>query len=178
MSQTEEIVNRVAKSPLITINLEDYYPAGERLLFDLKDWLFQEMILKEKDFRQQVKEHDWSQYEGKHIALTCSADAIVPSWAYMLITAKLEGYARTIIYGSLVELNKILFRNNLEAIDKKEFQGKKLVIKGCGDPKITEFAYVEITRILKPVASSIMYGEPCSTVPIYKEMRKKELSKN
>ncbi|MDX1630126.1 MAG: DUF2480 family protein [Fulvivirga sp.] len=172
MSDTGEIVNRVAKSPLITLDLQEYYPAGERKVLDIKDWLFQGMILKEKEFRATVKDHDWSQYENCYVAITCSAEAIVPTWAYMLVASKLEGVAKLMIFGSEQELEKIILKESLSQIDPEKYQDKKLVIKGCGDPRITEFAYVEIVRILKPVASSIMYGEPCSTVPIYKKPRK------
>ncbi|MTI20762.1 DUF2480 family protein [Fulvivirga sp. RKSG066] len=173
MAQTGEIINRVEKSPLLTINLEDYYPHGERVQLDIAPWLFQGMILKEKDFRAEVKEHDWSKYQDQFVAITCSADAIVPTWAYMLIASKLQEYAKMFIFGSKTELEKILFKNSLEKINPEDYTDKKLVIKGCSDLKITEFAYVEIVRLLKPVASSIMYGEPCSTVPIYKAPRKK-----
>jgi len=172
MAESGEIVNRVAKSPLVTINLEEFYPKGERVELDIKQWLFQEMILKEKDFRTYVKEHDWSAYKDKYVAVFCSVDAIVPTWAYMLVASKLEEHAKMITYGSLPELEKIIFKDSLSKINPEEYQDKKLVIKGCGNLPISEFAYVEIVRLLKPVASSIMYGEPCSTVPIYKAPRK------
>jgi len=172
MQEQGEIVNRVANSPLITIDLQEYYQEGERINFDIKSWLFQEMILKEKDFRQQVKEHDWSIYQDKYVALNCSVDAIVPTWAYMLLASKLQDYAKNVVFGSINDLEKIIFKESLNKINTEEFEGKKLVIKGCGDLPVSEFAYVEIVRILKPVASSIMYGEPCSTVPIYKAPRK------
>jgi len=173
MADTGEIVNRVAKSPLITLDLQEYYPEGERVSFDIKPWLFQEMILKEKDFRMEVKNHDWSQYKNKYVAISCSADAIVPTWAYMLVASKLQDFVSHVIFGNLDELNKIIFTKALEQkINPEDYADKKLVIKGCGDPKITEYAYVEIVRLLKPVAASIMYGEPCSTVPIYKAPRK------
>lgn len=172
MAEQPEIVNRVAQSPLITFNLEDYYQKGERILFDIKDWLFQGLILREKDFRAAVKEHDWEQYKEKHVAMTCTADAIVPTWAYMLIATKLEPYAATIIHGNLDELEKVLFKNSLDQVDVQEFLDKKVVIKGCGDLPVPEYAYVEITSKLRPVVSSIMYGEPCSTVPLYKKPKK------
>ncbi len=172
MQEQGEIVNRVANSPLITIDLQEYYQEGDRINFDIKSWLFQEMILKEKDFRQKVKEHDWSIYQDKYVAINCSADAIVPTWAYMLLTSKLQEFAKTVIFGSLEELEKIIFKESLSKVDIKKFEGKKLVIKGCGDLPVSEFAYVEIVRILRPIAASIMYGEPCSTVPIYKAQKK------
>lgn len=172
MTQQAEIINRVAQSPLITFNLEDYYQPGERVLFDIKDWLFQGLILKEMDFRAAVKEHNWEQYENQHVALTCTADAIVPTWAYMLIATKLEPYAATFIHGDLKELEKMLFKSALDKIDVNDFLDKKIVVKGCGHLPVPEFAYVEITRKLRPVAASIMYGEPCSTVPLYKKPKK------
>lgn len=170
--EQQEIINRVAQSPLITFNLEDYYQKGERVLFDIKEWLFQGLILREKDFRAAVKEHDWEQYEGKHVAMTCTADAIVPTWAYMLLATKLEPYAETVMHGNLEELEKVLFKNALDKVNANEFLNKKVVIKGCGNLPVPEFAYVEITNKLRPVVSSIMYGEPCSTVPLYKQPKR------
>jgi hypothetical protein len=164
----EPIVNRVANSPLITFDLEEYYHPGERILFDIKDFLFQEMILKEKEFREKVKEFDWTQFQDKNIALTCSVDAIIPTWAYMLITARLSPYAHMVIFGDLAGLERALFREVLGSLDPEKYKGKKVVVKGCGKYPIPESAYVEITRLLTPVVSSIMYGEACSTVPLYK----------
>lgn len=172
MSQETEIINRVAQSPLIVFNLEDYYQKGERIVLDLKDWLFQGLILREKDFREAVKEHDWEQYTGEHVALTCTVDAIIPTWAYMLLTTRLEPHAATVIHGTLEELEKALFKISLDKVDIDQFADKKVVVKGCGNLPVPEFAYVEITRKLRPVASSIMYGEPCSTVPLYKKPKK------
>jgi hypothetical protein len=168
----EEIVNRVASSPLISLNLEDYYPQGERVLYDLKDNLFQGMILREKDFREFVKNHDWSQYEGKYVAITCTADAIVPTWAYMLLASKIEPIAKNVVFGDLKSLEEQLMKGAIEEINPEEFRGAKVVVKGCGDLPIGEFAYVELTKKLRPVVSSLMFGEPCSTVPIYKKPRK------
>lgn len=167
-----EIINRVANSPLITFDLEDYYPEGERVVYDIKDNLFQEMILREKDFRTFVKEHDWSQYQDQYVALTCSVDAIVPTWAYMLLATKLEPYARRVVFGSLETLEAVLFQEVLSQIDPADFQDAKVVVKGCGNKPVPPFAYVEITRLLRPYATSIMYGEPCSTVPLYKKPKK------
>ena len=166
---SEPIVNRVAQSPLITFDLEEYYPEGERVVYDLKDNLFQEMILRERDFRAFVKEHDWTQYQGQNVALTCSVDAIVPTWAYMLLATKLEPHARRVIFGTLETLEAVLFQEALQRVDLGQFRDAKVVVKGCGDRTISPFAYVEITRLLRPVAASIMYGEPCSTVPLYKK---------
>lgn len=169
MNREDEIINRVANSPLITFDLEQYYHHGERILFDIKDWLFQGMILKEKDFRQSIKEHDWSIYQDKNVAITCSVDAIIPTWAYMLITIQLSPFAHCVVQGDLSALNYALFKEALFAVDPENFRDKKIVIKGCGKHPVPDAAYVEITRLLTPVASSIMYGEPCSTVPLYKK---------
>ena len=165
---SDTIVNRVAQSSLITFDLEDYYPRGERVVYDVKDNLFQEMILRERDFRAFVKEHDWSQYQDQYVALTCSADAIVPTWAYMLLVTKLEPYTRRVIFGTLETLEAVLFQEALRRVDINQFQGAKVVIKGCGNLPVSTYAYTEITRLLRPVAASLMYGEPCSTVPLYK----------
>lgn len=167
--QQETIINRVANSPLITFNLEDYYLQGERVVYDIKQNLFQEMVLREKDFRAFVKEHDWSQYQDQYVALTCSVDAIVPTWAYMLLATKLEPYASNVVFGNLETLEAVLFKEALAKIDLEQFKDAKVVVKGCGKYPVPVFAYAEITRLLRPYAASIMYGEPCSTVPLYKK---------
>lgn len=169
----EEIVNRVAQSPLITFDLADYYHQGERVIYDVAENLFQGMILREKDFRAFVKEHDWAAYAGKNVAIMCSVEAIVPVWAYMLLTLKLEPYAHMVVFGTLEELESALFRNALKNIDLSVFEDKPVVVKGCGDLPIPTAAYVEVSRLLRPLAKSVMYGEPCSTVPLYKKPRKK-----
>ena len=171
-NSTDAIVNRVAQSALVSLNLEDYYPHGERVVYDIKDNLFQEMILRERDFRTFVKEHDWSQYQDQYVALTCSVDAIVPTWAYMLLTTKLEPYARRVVFGTLETLEMLLFQEALHHIDLTQFQDAKVVVKGCSDRPVPPFAYTEIARLLRPVAASIMYGEPCSTVPLYKKPKR------
>lgn len=167
----DTIVNRVAKSPIVTFDLGEYYQEGERILLDIKDQLFQGMILREKDFRAYAKEHDWSQYEGKLVAITCSVDAIVPVWAYMLLTTKLAPYAAYVAFGSLEELEVELYGKALSKVDIEEFKDRPIVIKGCGDKPVPNAAYVMVTRLLQPVAKTLMYGEPCSTVPIYKRPR-------
>ena len=167
-----EIVNRVASSALVTIDLEDHYHSGERVLLDIKDWLFQGLLLKEKEFRAFVKEHNWEQYEGKNVAIICSSDAIIPAWAYMLVTTKLKS-AHLVVLGSLERLELTLFQQALARIDLQDLQGAKVVVKGCGNLPIPHSAYVEITRLLTPVVSSLMYGEPCSTVPVYKAPKNK-----
>jgi hypothetical protein len=164
----EEIVNKVAQSGLITIDLETLYPKGERVLFDIKGLLFQELILKEKDFREFIKNEDWSKYKDKYVALICSADAIVPTWAYMLLATHLEPYAKKVVFGDLETLETILYNEIFSKLNIDDYKDARIVIKGCGDLPVPKAAYVEITRLLRPVAKSIMYGEPCSTVPLYK----------
>jgi hypothetical protein len=166
---TDMIVNKVAGSGLISLDLERFLPAGETKEFDLKEHLFMGLILKEKDFREALKNLDWSVYQGKNVAVFCSADAIIPVWAYMLLATYLEAVAKEIYVGSTEEMQKHLFLKNLAGIDLTEFADQRVVVKGCGEIPIGNFAYAEITRILKPVAKTIMYGEPCSTVPIYKK---------
>lgn len=162
------IVNKVAESGLISFDLEKYYPVAPRKIFDLKDHLFMGLILKEKDFRAALLQIDWNDYKGADVAITCTADAIIPMWAYMLVASYLEPVAQTVIVGTEQELITRLLVKNIEAIDVSEFTDQRVVVKGCGDIAIPEGAYVAITQKLRPVAKSIMYGEPCSTVPIYK----------
>ncbi len=169
MVTDNEIKNKVAESGIVTLNLEDFYTGGERLVFDLKPLLFEELVLKEKDFRQFIKDHDWSAYAGKHIAVTCTADAIIPMWAYMLVSSSLTPYAATIVVGDLEQLETRLFMNALSGVNTDAFRDKRVVIKGCGDISIPVSAYTEISRMLRPVVKSLMYGEPCSTVPVYKK---------
>jgi hypothetical protein len=164
----EVIINKVAQSALVTLDLEKFYPNEELVLFDLKNYLFMELILKEKEYREALKNLDWNMYQNKNVAITCSTDAIIPLWAYMLAVTYLQPFANEIIFGNEKEVFNILFLKNIEKIDVKEFEEKRVVIKGCGDKKIPESAYVAITKILRPVVKSIMYGEPCSTVPIFK----------
>ncbi|HSZ24471.1 MAG TPA: DUF2480 family protein [Cytophagaceae bacterium] len=168
----DEIINRVAGSALITFNLEDYYHSGERLIFDIKDLLYQELLLREKDFRDFIRNHDWSQYQGKNVGIVCTSEAIVPTWAYMLLATKLEPFVNKVIYGDLEKLEQALYQQALVKIDPETYRNAKIVIKGCGNLPVPVFAYVEISSILTPVAHSIMYGEPCSTVPIFKNNKK------
>jgi hypothetical protein len=163
-----EIVNKVAESGLVSIDLEELYVPGERVLFDLKGWLFEELILKEKDFREQIKNHDWTHYKDKLVALTCTADAIVPTWAFMLIATKLEPFAKKIVFGDLKKLEEELFHEQIQKLQLENYRNQRIVIKGCSKVEVPASAYVEVTSLLRPVAKSIMYGEPCSTVPIYK----------
>ncbi len=166
---SESFINKVAESGLITLDLEKWYPRGETAVFDMKDYLFMGMILKEKDFREALKQMDWSAYEGKNVAVTCSADAVIPVWAYMLVAAYLQPVAKEIVMGDEKELHKTLFLKNLSSINLEEYSDKRIVIKGCGETPIADYVYMEITKILRPVVKSIMYGEPCSTVPVYKK---------
>ena len=165
----EEIINRVAASGLEELNLEDYYPKEEIVTFDLKPFLFMELILKEKDFREALKNTDWSIYQGKVVAVTCSADAIIPMWAYMLVGTYLQPIAADVVFGDAGTALKQLFLKKISSIDVNEFIDKRVVVKGCGNLPVGEYAYLEITKILRPVAKSIMYGEACSTVPIFKK---------
>lgn len=169
-----ELVNRVATSGLITIKLEDFFPQEEVVLFDLKDYLFMELILKEKDFRAALKEHDWTQYQDKNLVITCSADAIIPVWAYMLVAVYAEPYAAHIFQGTKEEFYKAAFMDALQSITGADYEDKRIVIKGCSDKPVPPAAYVELTRRLRPHAKSIMYGEPCSTVPLYKKPKPKK----
>jgi uncharacterized protein YqgQ len=165
----EEIKNKVAESGLIQIDLEELYQSGERVLFDLKSWLFEELILKEKDFREQLKNHDWNFYKDKFVAITCSADAIIPTWAYMLLATQLQSFAKRIVFGDLKKLEEELFHDEISKLKSEDYQNQRVVIKGCSNIEVPVSAYVELTALLKPVVKSIMYGEPCSTVPVYKQ---------
>lgn len=171
MDSGNEIVNRVASSPLKVFDLEELYVPGQRVLLDIRDQLFQGMILKEKTFREYIRSQDWSQYEGKFVAITCSEDAIVPTWAYMLLTTALEPFARLVVFGDLADLETKIFYDALSRIDWQQYRDAKVVIKGCSKVAVPIAAYVEATRLIKPYASSIMFGEPCSTVPVFKKSR-------
>ena len=163
-----EIVNKVAQSGLITIDLEELYVPGDRVLFDIKEWLFEELVLKEKFFRDKLKEFDWSQYSEKFVAISCSVDAIVPTWAFMLIATHLKPFAKKIIFGNLQKLEEEIFEEEISKLNADDFRDKKIVIKGCSKIEVPVSAYVSLTSLLQPVAKSIMYGEPCSTVPVFK----------
>ena len=168
-TMSEPIINKVAESGLVTLDMEKFYPREETAVFDMKDHLFMQLILKEKDFREALKNLDWNIYRDKNVAVTCSADAVIPVWAYMLVASYLQPVAREIIMGDEKELHKTLFLKNLSVIDVNEFADKRVVIKGCGETPVADYVYMEITKLLRPVAKSIMYGEPCSTVPVYKK---------
>ena len=168
---TEPITNKVAESGLITLDPASYIPDGQTAVFDLKDHLFMGLILKEKDFRETLKKLDWEQYRDKNVAVTCTADAIIPVWAYMLVAANLQPVAKEVVMGDEKELQRILFLKNISQINMDEFIDQRVVIKGCGDTPIADFVYLELTKLFRPVAKSIMYGEPCSTVPVFKKKK-------
>ncbi|MEP1488943.1 MAG: DUF2480 family protein [Algibacter sp.] len=165
----DEIINRVANSKLITLNLEDYYPEGKRVVFDIKDWLFEGFVLREKDFRTQAAEFDWSQYQDNYVALTCSSDAIIPAWAFMLLSIHLEPFTKKTLIGSLEALETSIYQDILKDIDVSEFTDKPIIIKGCSKKPVPQNAYIMLSNKLRPIAKSIMYGEACSSVPLYKK---------
>jgi len=169
--EKEEIVNRVASSSLITFDLEDLYQPGERVLLDIKDQLYEGLILKEKDFRLFVKEHRWDNYKNKFVAITCSVDAVIPTWAFMLVAVALQPFAKKVIFGTLDELEKILFMEQLEKINWGKFNDAKIVVKGCSKVNVPVQAYIETINKLSSRASSIMFGEACSTVPLFKKAK-------
>jgi hypothetical protein len=164
----ETIINKVAESAITSISLEEYYPKEETAIFDLKAHLFRGLILKEKDFRAALLSTDWEQYRNKNVAITCSADAVIPMWAYMLVAVYLEPVANKVVFGDEKTLMEVLLLKNLQGIKGEDYIDKRVVVKGCGDVVIPEAAYVEITTKLRPYVKSIMYGEPCSTVPLFK----------
>lgn len=164
----EDIVNRVAASKLVTFDLEEYYPEGKRVAIDIKDWLFEELILKEKDFRAAVAAHPWQQYQDAYVALFCSTEAIIPAWAYMLISSQLQPYARKVVLGDLQALETALYETALGNLDPEQYRDKAVIIKGCSHKPVPPNAYVQATYILQGVAKSIFYGEACSSVPLFK----------
>ncbi|MDO6440447.1 DUF2480 family protein [Cyclobacterium sp. 1_MG-2023] len=166
-----EIINRVANSPIVTIDLETYYLVGDRIVFDLEPFLFQGLVVKEKEFRQSFKNLDWSLYKDKLVAITCSTDAIIPKWAYMLAMVNLQAVAKEVIIGSIEDLEKHLLYSAINKLDVKNFEDRPVVIKGCGKLSIPDYAYGEIVKKVMHVAKSVMFGEPCSTVPVYKRPR-------
>lgn len=167
----DEIINRVANSKLKTIDLEDFYPSGKRVVFDIVDWLYEGLILREKDFREYVKNHDWRQYKNCYVALTCSADAIIPSWAYLLLTTKLVPQAEKVVVGNLELLETIIFRDIIENLEILDYKDKPVIIKGCANKPIPPSAYSFLIEKVQPVAKSIMFGEACSTVPLFKKKK-------
>jgi Protein of unknown function (DUF2480) len=167
----EEIINKVSQSALVTLDLESFFPTDEILIFDLKPFLFMELILKEKDFRTALLATDWEIYKDKIVGVYCSADAVIPVWAYMLVTSYLQPLAKEVVMGDEATVLRQILTSRIQAINPNEFRDQRIVVKGCGEKPIGDFAYLEITKLLRPVARSIMYGEPCSTVPIFKAQR-------
>lgn len=168
MEESLEIKNKVAESGLVSIDLEAFYPAGTQEAFDLSDWLFEGLILREKDFRERAKNHNWTDYAGKHVAVTCTTDAIVPLWAFMLISSYLQPYAATVVFGNEEALVAKLYRQWMDTHDFAQYQDKRLIIKGCSKKQVPTDTFMAFVAMAQPYARSIMYGEPCSTVPIYK----------
>lgn len=168
----EEIINRVANSKLITFDLEDYYPAGKRVVFDISDWLYEGFILREKEFRQHVATYDWSQHQNQYVTLQCKTDAIIPAWAYMLITVNLSPFVEKVSIGSLDTLETQIYQDIINNLDVSEFTDKPVIIKGCANKPIPDNAYTLIAQKLQPIAKSIMYGEACSSVPLFKKKKK------
>jgi hypothetical protein len=168
-----EIINRVASSGLITLDLADFMPEGEGVFYDLKDNLWEGIALKEKDFRQFLKENDWSVYKNKYVALGCTADAIIPKWAYMLLASVIAPHAKQVVFGHITELEEALLLEALDKLEPEDYRDARVVVKGCGEKEISPSAYIKITALLQPVVKTLMFGEPCSTVPVYKQPRKK-----
>ena len=165
----EEIVNRVAKSPLVPIDLEEYYPEGSRMVFDLKNFLYEELILKEKDFRESLKNHDWTQYQDAYVAMHCSTDAIIPSWAFLLVATYLQHYAKKIVKGNLLDLETSVYQEIIQNMDISQYEGKKIIVKGCSRDPVPDAAYIQLIEKIQPHIQSLMYGEACSTVPLLKK---------
>jgi hypothetical protein len=168
MDIQENIINKVAQSGLVTLDPASFYPEGERVIYDIKDNLFHGLMLREKDLRDFIKEHDFTQYEGKNVGITCSADAIVPTWAYMLLANRMAPYAREVVFGDADVLETVLFEKEIAKANLEQYADQRIVLKGCGDIAVPVSAYVELTKKLTPIVKSVMFGEPCSTVPIYK----------
>jgi Protein of unknown function (DUF2480) len=168
---SDEIVNRVANSQLKTIDLEELYPQEIRITIDIKNWLFQELILKETEFRAHLKNHDWSQFNNHYVALTCSSDAIIPSWAFMLVATYLFPFAKKVVVGNLIALENSIFQDIIAKINIEDYKNKPVIIKGCANKPIPETAYIQLIEKLQPVVKSIMFGEACSTVPLFKKSK-------
>lgn len=164
----DEIINRVAQSKIITFDLEDLYVPGERMVLDISEWLFEGLILREKEFRTQLEEQDWSQYQDKYVALTCASDAIVPGWAFMLVTSKLVPFTKKVVQGDLEVLETALYQEQLHSFDFSEFAGKPIIIKGCSHKPVPQNAYLMAISKIQQVAKKVMYGEACSAVPLFK----------
>jgi hypothetical protein len=165
----DALINKVANSELKSIDLEAYYLPGIRKVCDIKPWLYESLLLREKDFRAFVKAQDWSQYDGCYVAITCTADAIIPTWAYMLVALELQPYAKKVVFGDLMTLETVLYEGVLSTLDLSVYKDQRVVIKGCGKLPVPVAAYTELAGRLRAIAKSVMYGEPCSTVPLFKK---------
>jgi len=165
----DEIVNKVAQSGLINLDIKSFRPDGERVVIDLKDILWQGIALKEKDFREFIKTHDWPQYQDKFVAIDCSVDAIIPNWAYMLLAVSLEGFAKVVNVGNAEQLEEVLFKQSISNFDSSPYKDERIILKGCSDYFVPRTAYFQLAEKLKPIVKSLMFGEPCSTVPVYKK---------
>ncbi len=170
----DEIVNKVTNSVLEVFDLEDYYPVGTRNQIDISQWLLEGFLLKEKDFREQLKQHDWAQYQNQFVAIACSTDAIVPAWATILVAVYLSPYAKKVVSGGLTDLETALYQEVLSTIDYSKYQDKPIILKGCSKKPVPESAYIIAIQKLQPYAKSIMYGEACSAVPLYKSQKNNE----
>ena len=164
----DDIVNRVANSKLVTFDLEDYYPTGERVLLDISNWLYEGIVLREKEFRAYVLSHNWSQYQNQYVAVNCSTDAIIPAWAYMLISVELQPFSKLTVVGNLEALETVIYQDIIDNLDVSDLEDKPIIIKGCSKKPVPLNAYSMISSKLKPVAKSIMFGEACSNVPLFK----------
>lgn len=164
----DDIVNRVSQSKLITFDLEELYPTGKRVILDIKDWLYQGLILREKEFRTALENHDWKQYQDHYIALTCSSDAIIPGWAFMLVSSRLNPFAKKVVVGNLEQLESSIYQDLITNIDVSLFTDKPVIIKGCSNKLVPQNAYIQTIAKIQSVAKSVMYGEACSSVPLFK----------
>lgn len=164
----EEIVNRVAQSKLVTFDLQDYYPEGERILIDIKDWLYEGLVLREKEFRDKAKTFNWQQFKNAYVALTCTSDAVIPAWAFMLLSTYLNDFAKKVVIGSLDDLETLIYQDIIESMDFQSLEGLPVIVKGCSHKPIPKNAYIFLLKKLQPLAKSIMYGEACSAVPLFK----------
>jgi len=167
----QKIENKVANSSLVSVDLKDYYAQGKRVSYDLKQNLFQDIVLKEKEYRGHIKGYDWSQFKDCYVAIHCSVDAIIPSWAYLLLTLAIQPFAKKVVHGSISDLEVLIFEEIIDGIDFSVFQDQRVIIKGCSDVYIPNQAYVKFVSKLQPLAKSIMFGEACSTVPLYKQKK-------
>ncbi len=166
-----EIINRVANSKLVTFDLEDFYPKGERVVFDIRDWLLEGLVLRETVFREKALAHDWSQYQDSYVSLLCSTDAIIPAWAYMLLATHLQPFAKKVVTGDLELLETVVYTEIIKDLDVSALEGKPIIVKGCSHKPVPQNAYLLLIEKLQPVAKSILYGEACSSVPLFKNKK-------